>query len=99
VVGIPLALALISALAIRLRSPSAWLREKTNIRLGHLFHAHHLQFIHMAVLSGAVLLFAFIVPSMVFATVEEDWSFLDAFYFCFVSLTTIGGCHYSCYYC
>ncbi|XP_036131187.1 potassium channel subfamily K member 6 [Molossus molossus] len=32
----------------------------------------------------------FLVPAAVFAHLEEAWSFLDAFYFCFISLSTIG---------
>lgn len=46
--------------------------------------------LHLAVVSGFVLVVAFLVPSWVFMWVEEDWHFIDAFYYCFVSLTTIG---------
>ncbi|KAE9554352.1 hypothetical protein FO519_002462 [Halicephalobus sp. NKZ332] len=62
IIGIPLTLALLSALAHRLKFPSVWLRKQLNVHLGHLFHAIHLQ----------------------------DWTFIDAIFFCFVSLSTIG---------
>ncbi|KAM5298120.1 potassium channel subfamily K member 6 [Glossophaga mutica] len=45
---------------------------------------------HLVVLLGIVVTVCFLVPAAVFAYLEEAWSFLDAFYFCFISLSTIG---------
>lgn len=45
---------------------------------------------HLVALLAVVMTTCFLVPAMVFAYLEEAWSFLDAFYFCFISLSTIG---------
>ena len=46
--------------------------------------------VHFLVLTVVVVLCFFMVPAAVFNTLEENWSFLDAVYFCFISLCTIG---------
>ncbi|GAB1607466.1 potassium channel subfamily K member 16-like [Argonauta hians] len=40
------------------------------------------------IILGVTLLF--VAPAIIFFKVEEDWSILDAIYFCFVTLSTIG---------
>ncbi|XP_042295976.1 potassium channel subfamily K member 6 [Sceloporus undulatus] len=45
---------------------------------------------HLLLLAVGVLVAFFLVPAAIFSTLEESWSFLDAFYFCFISLCTIG---------
>ncbi|XP_020642766.3 potassium channel subfamily K member 6 [Pogona vitticeps] len=45
---------------------------------------------HLLLLLAAVLVAFFLVPAAIFSWLEESWSYLDAFYFCFISLCTIG---------
>ncbi|CAL8352546.1 unnamed protein product [Lota lota] len=46
--------------------------------------------VHFALLLAAVLLCFFVAPAFVFRAIEGSWSFLDAVYFCFMSLCTVG---------
>ncbi|XP_057685100.1 potassium channel subfamily K member 6-like [Corythoichthys intestinalis] len=46
--------------------------------------------VHFLSLLALVLLCLFAAPAAVFSIVEDGWSFLDGFYFCFISLCTIG---------
>ncbi|KAJ7303857.1 hypothetical protein JRQ81_011365 [Phrynocephalus forsythii] len=45
---------------------------------------------HLLLLSAVVLVAFFLVPAAIFSQLEESWTYLDAFYFCFISLCTIG---------
>lgn len=45
---------------------------------------------HAALLLACVAVLFFVVPAAVFTSLEEGWGFLGAFYFCFISLSTVG---------
>ncbi|CDW52169.1 potassium channel subfamily k member [Trichuris trichiura] len=88
--GIPLFLVLLSAFVERIRAPAVWLFHLLSRRLGNAMQESRIRLLHLCIISAAILLFLFIVPAAIFESIEEDWSYLDAFYYCFVSLTTIG---------
>ncbi|XP_034407770.1 potassium channel subfamily K member 1b [Cyclopterus lumpus] len=46
--------------------------------------------VHASVLATLAVCFFFLIPAAMFSAVEENWNFLESFYFCFISLTTIG---------
>lgn len=46
--------------------------------------------VHASVLGVLVVACFLLIPAAVFSGLEENWNFLESFYFCFISLTTIG---------
>uniref|UniRef100_A0A8C3ANM3 Potassium channel, subfamily K, member 7 n=1 Tax=Cyclopterus lumpus TaxID=8103 RepID=A0A8C3ANM3_CYCLU len=46
--------------------------------------------VHAACLSVLVLSFLFLLPALLLCALQPDWSFLDALFFCFVVLSTVG---------
>lgn len=46
--------------------------------------------IYCGILAVCTATLFFLLPAVSLCLVEKGWSFLDAFYFCFISLSTIG---------
>ncbi|XP_076004066.1 potassium channel, subfamily K, member 7 [Genypterus blacodes] len=46
--------------------------------------------VHSGLLLVLVVAFLFLLPALIFSLVEPAWSFLDALFFCFVILSTVG---------
>ncbi|XP_057390271.1 potassium channel subfamily K member 6 isoform X2 [Balaenoptera acutorostrata] len=86
--GVPATMLLLTASAQRLslltHAPLSWLSRRWGC------HPPQVARWHLAALLAVVVTICFLVPAAVFAHLEEAWSFLDAFYFCFISLSTIG---------
>ncbi|KAM6153408.1 potassium channel subfamily K member 6 [Erethizon dorsatum] len=87
--GVPTTMLLLTASAQRLallltHVPLSWL----SLRWG--WDPRRTARWHLVALLAVTVTICFLVPAMVFAHLEEAWSFLDAFYFCFISLSTIG---------
>ncbi|XP_008509806.2 potassium channel subfamily K member 6 [Equus przewalskii] len=87
--GVPITMLLLTASAQRLsllltHAPLSWLSTRWG------WDRRRAARWHLVGLLGVVVALCFLVPAAVFAHLEETWSFLDAFYFCFISLSTIG---------
>uniref|UniRef100_A0A8C3XPT1 Potassium two pore domain channel subfamily K member 6 n=1 Tax=Chelydra serpentina TaxID=8475 RepID=A0A8C3XPT1_CHESE len=87
--GVPFTMLVLTATVQRLarlltHRPLAYLQLRSGYSHRALARAHFL------LLLLAVLVAFFLLPAAVFSALEETWSYLDAFYFCFISLCTIG---------
>lgn len=89
-IGIPLTLVLLSAVVERLLTPTNLLLGKLNSKLGHLYQPFNIRVLHLVIVVSIVGILFLGLPTLIFATIEESWNALDAFYYCFISLTTIG---------
>ncbi|XP_069805759.1 potassium channel subfamily K member 1-like [Dendropsophus ebraccatus] len=89
IIGIPFTL---TVLSIAARNLLFLLRDKP-IHILHLqcnFDRNKLVWIHAGIVISLLLLLFFFIPAIVFEAVEGNWGYVDALYFCFISLTTIG---------
>ncbi|XP_075032602.1 potassium channel subfamily K member 1 [Mixophyes fleayi] len=89
VIGIPFTLLLFTALVQRIiiyvtRQPILY------IHLHWGFPKHIVAIVHALVLGFLVVTCFFFIPAAAFSILEEEWNFLESFYFCFISLSTIG---------
>ncbi|XP_071971864.1 potassium channel subfamily K member 1-like [Engystomops pustulosus] len=89
IIGIPFTL---SFLTIAARNLLFLLRDKP-VHVLHLkcnFARNKLEWIHAGVLISVLALLFFFIPAVIFYFLEENWDYVDALYFCFISLSTIG---------
>nr|VZI13860.1 unnamed protein product [Spirometra erinaceieuropaei] len=49
-----------------------------------------IRLLHFIFVTTAVTVLAIFLPAYIFQNVESGWTYIDAVYFCFISLTTIG---------
>ncbi|XP_063115739.1 potassium channel subfamily K member 1 isoform X1 [Cavia porcellus] len=89
VIGIPFTLLFLTAVVQRItvhvtRRPVLYF----HIRWG--FSKQMVAIVHAVVLGFVTVSCFFFIPAAVFSVLEDDWNFLESFYFCFISLSTIG---------
>uniref|UniRef100_UPI00358F695B potassium channel subfamily K member 1 n=1 Tax=Myxine glutinosa TaxID=7769 RepID=UPI00358F695B len=86
--GIPMTLMLLSAFLHRIF-------HLANVRPIHYFtkrfggERKKVEIVHATVVCLVVVICFFFIPAAIFTTLE-NWNYLEAFYFCFISLSTIG---------
>lgn len=88
-VGVPFTMLILSTAVQRLMSTFTY-QPIRYFQLHRGFERKRVTRVHFVILTLAVLIFFLIVPSAIFSSIESSWTFLDAFYFCFISLCTIG---------
>ncbi|XP_041353674.1 potassium channel subfamily K member 1-like [Gigantopelta aegis] len=90
VFGIPLTLILFTAIVERLMVPTKKLLYLLYGQLGHMYKVFHIQLLHLFIVFTFLIVFFFLIPAGIYTVLEPKWNYLDAFYYCFISLTTIG---------
>ncbi|KAA0718161.1 Potassium channel subfamily K member 1 [Triplophysa tibetana] len=89
VIGIPFTLLLLTAVVQRIMVFSTW-RPITYIHTRWGLSKPVVGLIHATLLAVVAVSCFFLIPAAIFSVLEEKWNFLDSFYFCFISLSTIG---------
>ncbi|XP_018416188.1 PREDICTED: potassium channel subfamily K member 1 [Nanorana parkeri] len=89
VIGIPFTFLLFTALVQRILVYVAR-RPVLYIHLRWGYPKHMVAMVHAFLLGLLTVTCFFFIPAAVFSIMEEDWNFLESFYFCFISLSTIG---------
>ncbi|XP_006895446.1 PREDICTED: potassium channel subfamily K member 1 [Elephantulus edwardii] len=89
VIGIPFTLLFLTAVVQRVTLHITH-RPVSYIHTRWGFSKHSVALVHAAVLGFFTISFFFIIPAAIFSVLEKDWNFLESFYFCFISLSTIG---------
>ncbi|XP_013865012.1 potassium channel subfamily K member 1b [Austrofundulus limnaeus] len=89
VIGIPFTLLFLTAVVQRImvfstRRPIAYIHTRWGLSKPMV------AIVHATVLAVLAALCFFFIPAVIFSVLETNWNFLESFYFCFISLSTIG---------
>ena len=89
-IGIPLTLIMFTALVERLMIVTSKFLRFMQDKLGHLYKSLQIRLMHLSIILLILIVFIFLIPAGILTVLEDDWNYLDAIYYCFISLTTIG---------
>ena len=89
-IGIPMTMLLVTAVVDRLMMPVNLLLIWMNNTMGHLYSPLSLRLLHLFLIFLVIVVVLFLVPAALFTALEDNWGFMDAMYYCFISLTTVG---------
>lgn len=81
---------MISACVERLLLATNKLQQVFRTKMFSSFNDRCVTYTHLIVVFSIVFIFFFIIPAAIFSAIEKEWDYLDALYYCFISLTTIG---------
>ncbi|KAM9365759.1 potassium channel subfamily K member 1b [Pholidichthys leucotaenia] len=89
VIGIPFTLLFLTAVVQRImvfstRRPVAYIHTRWGLSKPMV------AIVHASLLAMVAVSCFFLIPAAIFSALEENWNFLESFYFCFISLSTIG---------
>ncbi|XP_075933288.1 potassium channel subfamily K member 1b [Anarhichas minor] len=89
VIGIPFTLLFLTAVVQRImvfstRRPVMYIHRRWGLSKPLV------AIVHATVLATVAVSCFFLIPAAIFSALEENWNFLESFYFCFISLSTIG---------
>ncbi|CAJ1067466.1 potassium channel subfamily K member 1-like [Xyrichtys novacula] len=89
VIGIPFTLLFLTAVVQRImvystRRPIMYFHQQWGISKPLV------AIVHATLLAMLAVSCFFLIPAAIFSALEENWNFLESFYFCFISLSTIG---------
>jgi len=90
ILGIPFTLVFLTVSVQRLLSPTCATLAYLFSRLGSSVDPFTIRLIHLMAMTGIFVTAFIVVPSIAFTFAEPEWNFIDAIYFVFISLTTIG---------
>ncbi|XP_076463913.1 potassium channel subfamily K member 6-like isoform X1 [Babylonia areolata] len=90
ILGIPLTLVLFTALVERILIPVKAMLYLLFRKFGNQYKAFHIQLLHLMLTVLVLVSLFMLVPAAIYTVLEPSWNYLDAFYYCFISLTTIG---------
>ncbi|KAM8852880.1 potassium channel subfamily K member 1b [Synchiropus picturatus] len=89
VIGIPFTLLFLTAVVQRIMVYSTH-RPISYFHIHWGFSKPLVAIVHASVLAMLAVSFFFLIPGAIFSALEDNWNFLESFYFCFISLSTIG---------
>ncbi|CAL8362915.1 unnamed protein product [Merluccius merluccius] len=86
--GVPFTMLVLTASVQRLMHPLVYAPRGLFQRSG--LDPRPASTVHFALLLVVTVVCFFVAPAFVFSAIEGSWTFLDAIYFCFMSLCTVG---------
>jgi len=93
-VAIPFTLVFLSIIVSLLKNGPIRIFEKWLIRVisNHFNNTpdFFIRLLHVLIVTIILLLLILVFPALLFNYMEKEWTFLDAIYYCYISLTTVG---------